>query len=50
MGGKMIGALRASRMNGNRQPQEIRGWGDPPECTRDLEGKRLLRIKGRDLR
>jgi hypothetical protein len=33
----------------NRQPQEI-GWGDPPECSRDLGGKRLSGIKGRDLR
>jgi hypothetical protein len=31
-------ALKASRKNGNRQPQKIGGWGDLPECTRDLEG------------
>jgi hypothetical protein len=29
-------ALRASRKNGKRQPQEI-GWGDPPKCTKDLK-------------
>ena len=28
--------MRASRKNGNRQPHEVRGWGDLPECTRDL--------------
>ena len=43
-------ALRASRKNGNRQPQEIGGWGDPPECTRDLGGERLSGLKGKDLR
>jgi hypothetical protein len=35
---------------GNRQIPGIGGWGDPPECTRDLESKRLLRLKGKDLR
>jgi hypothetical protein len=30
-------ALRASRKNENRQPQEIGSWGDSAECTRDLE-------------
>jgi hypothetical protein len=33
--------MRASRKNGNRQPQEVRGWGDLPECTRDLGEERL---------
>jgi hypothetical protein len=47
--GKRTKALRASRKNGNRQPQEIEGCGDPPECTKDLGGKRLLGIKGRHL-
>ena len=42
--------LRASRKNGNRQPQEVGGWGDPPECIRDLGGERLPGLKGRDLR
>jgi hypothetical protein len=40
-------ALRASRKNGNRQPQEIGGWGGGTlECTRDLGGKRLRTQKG----
>jgi hypothetical protein len=39
-------ALRISRKNRNRQPQEIGGWGHPPECTIDLGGKRLFGIKG----
>jgi hypothetical protein len=48
--GKRTEALRASRKNGNRQSQEIGGWGHPPECTRDLEGERLSGLKGIDLR
>ena len=48
--GKRTEALRASRKNGHRQPQVIGCWGAPPECTRDLGGKRLRGIKGRDLR
>jgi hypothetical protein len=48
--GKGLKSLRASRKNGNRQPQEIEGWGDPPECTRDLVGERLSGIKKMDLR
>ena len=43
-------ALRVSRKIGSRQPQEIGGLGDPPECTRDQEGERLSGLKGRDLR
>jgi hypothetical protein len=43
-------STRASRKNGNRQPWEVGHWGDPPECTRDLEGERLLGMKWRDLR
>jgi hypothetical protein len=31
--------LRTTKNNINRKPQEIGGWGDPPECTRDLEVK-----------
>jgi hypothetical protein len=42
-------ALRACRKNENRQLQEIGGW-EIGECTRDLGGKRLSGIKGRDLR
>jgi hypothetical protein len=42
--------LRASRKNANRHHQEIGGWKDLPKCTRDLGGKRLSGIKGRDLR
>jgi hypothetical protein len=36
-------ALKSSRINGNRQPWEV---GDPLECARDLEGDRLLGLKG----
>ena len=43
-------ALRTSKKNGNRQPWEIGGWGDPSECTRDLGGKGTSGIKGTDLR
>jgi hypothetical protein len=28
----------------------MRGWGDPPECVRDLGGERLSGLKERDLR
>jgi hypothetical protein len=34
----------------NRQPQEMGGWGNPLECTRDLRGKSHSGLKGRDLR
>ena len=40
--GKGLKSLRARRKNGNRQPLEVGGWEDPPECTRDLGGERLL--------
>jgi hypothetical protein len=46
---EMTEALRVSRKNENRQPQEIGGWGNPPECTRELESERLSGLKGRDL-
>ena len=49
-GGKGLKSLRASRKNGNRQLWEVGGWGDPPECTRDLGGERLSGLKERDLR
>jgi hypothetical protein len=42
--------MRANRKNGNRQPQEVGGRRDPPECTRGLGGKRLTGLKGRDYR
>jgi hypothetical protein len=48
--GKRIKALRASRRNGNGQPGEIGGWGDPPECTRDLGGERISGLKGKNFR
>jgi hypothetical protein len=38
VGGKGLKSLRTSRKNGNFQPQEVGGWGDPPECTREMEG------------
>ena len=31
--GKGLKSLRASRKKGNMQPQEVGGWGDPPEYT-----------------
>ena len=40
-------ALRASRKNGNMQPQGLGGRGDSLDCTRDLGGERLSRLKGR---
>jgi hypothetical protein len=43
-------ALRTCRKNGIRQPQEIGGWGNPPEYTRDLGSERLSGLKGRNLR
>jgi hypothetical protein len=49
----MTEALRASRKNGNRQPQYIGGLGvggDSPECTRDLGREILSGLKERDLR
>jgi hypothetical protein len=30
--------MSTSRKNGNRQPQELKGWGNRPECTRALGG------------
>jgi hypothetical protein len=39
-----------SRKNGNRQPLGVRGWGNPPESTRDLVGEKFTGLKGRDLR
>jgi hypothetical protein len=46
----MTEALRASTKNVNWQPQEIGGWGDTPECIRDLGGKRTPGLKGRELK
>ena len=31
------------------QPWEVGCWGDPPECIRDLGGKKLSGIKGETL-
>jgi hypothetical protein len=46
--GERLNFLRASRKNGNRQPQEIGGWGNPPQYTRDLRGnKSMIQLKGR---
>jgi hypothetical protein len=37
----MTEALSANRKkNRNRQPPEVGSWGDPPQCSRDLGGKR----------
>ena len=46
--GKRTEALRASRKNGSRQPQEVGGWKKPPECTRDLGFNHLSGLKERD--
>jgi hypothetical protein len=43
-------ALRASRMNANRQPWEVVGGGDPLEYSRDLGSERLSGLKGRNPR
>ena len=48
--GKRTEVLSASRKNGNRQPEELGGWGKAPECIRDLGGERLSGFNGRDLR
>ena len=44
--GKGLKPCGAAERNVNRQPQEIGGWGDPPECTRDLGGERLPGLPG----
>ena len=49
VGKKGLKSLRTRRMNGNRQPQEVGGWGDPPECTIGLGGERLTGSKGETL-
>jgi hypothetical protein len=41
---KMTEALRASRMNGNSQPQEVGDWDEPLECTRNLGDGRFPRL------
>jgi hypothetical protein len=46
---KRTEALRASRKNVNRQPQEKRRLGETPECIRDLGDERLPGLLGRDL-
>ena len=38
--GKRTLLLRASKKNGNRQPQEVGDLLDPLKCTRDLAGER----------
>jgi hypothetical protein len=40
--------MRAKKKK-NRQPQEIGGWKNPQECTRDLGGERLPGFIGMDL-
>ena len=47
--GKRTEALRASRKNGKRQPQEVGGWG-PSRMYRDLAGKRYTGLRGGNLR
>jgi hypothetical protein len=48
-GGNRTETLRVRIENGNRQPQEVGGMGDPLECTstRDLGVERLSGLKGR---
>jgi hypothetical protein len=48
--GKRTEALRVSRKNGNKQPQERGAWGNPSECIRELGDERLSGIKVRELR
>jgi hypothetical protein len=48
--GEKTESPKASRKNGNRQPQEVEGWGNPPEYTRDLGSERLSGLKARDPR
>jgi hypothetical protein len=45
----MAESLRASRIPGNREPREIEGWRNPPECTRNLGVERLSGFKFKDL-
>jgi hypothetical protein len=47
---KWILARRASRKNGNRQPQKVGGWWDLLEHARHLGGERLTGLKWNDLR
>jgi hypothetical protein len=47
---KGLKSLRPNRKNGNLQLQEVGGWGNPPECTRDMGSKRLSGLKVRNLR
>ena len=48
LGERRTEALRASRKNGSRQPQEVGGLKKPPECTRDLGFNHLSGLKERD--
>ena len=49
--GNTVMYWRTSRKDGNQCPRKVGSekW-DPLECTRDLGGKRLSELKGRDLR
>jgi hypothetical protein len=38
---KKTEALRGKRKNGNRQPLELGVWGNPPECTREVQVENL---------
>jgi hypothetical protein len=44
--GKRTEALRASRKNGNRQPQEIGSWGDPQDVLETWEVRDSQDSKG----
>jgi hypothetical protein len=46
LGGGNDWSPEGQRKNGNRQPLEVGGWGDHPECTRDLGGEKLSGLKG----
>jgi hypothetical protein len=47
---KVVKSLWVNRKNGNMHSWEVRGWGDPLECNRDLSSERLSGLKGRELR
>ena len=45
--GNRTKALRANRKNGNRQPREVGGWGNPPpRMHQNQGGERLSGLKG----
>ena len=47
--GKGLKSPRTIKKNGNLQPWEVGGWGNPPEYTRNVGGERLSALKERNL-